>query len=153
MNHFYAWLSLVMSIFVGITIVREFYKGAQARAYGTGEKFHEAIVNLTMRNTRRYGGYIIHFGFVLLFVGWSGQAFSEKVRLPDSQIGDHFQIHQYDMRVEDMGVRARRKLSRRSMRPSACTSTARKSRSCLRSGESTAGAISRARRKWPSSRR
>jgi cytochrome c-type biogenesis protein CcmF len=104
-NHFYAWLSLVMSIFVGITIIREFYKGAQARAYGTGERFHEAIVNLTLRNTRRYGGYIIHFGFVLLFIGWSGQAFSEKVRLPDSKIGDKFQVHQYDMRVENMGVR------------------------------------------------
>jgi len=104
-NHFYAWLSLVMSIFVGIIIIREFYKGAQARAYGTGERFHEAIVNLTMRNTRRYGGYIIHFGFVLLFIGWSGQAFSEKVRLPESRIGSHFQIHQFDMRVEDMGVR------------------------------------------------
>ena len=104
-NHFYAWLSLVMSIFVGITIIREFYKGALARARGTGERFHEAIVNLTMRNTRRYGGYIIHFGFVLLFIGWSGQAFSEKIRLPGSKIGDHFQFHQYDMRIEDMGVR------------------------------------------------
>ena len=104
-KHFYAWLSLVMSIFVGLTIVREFYKGAKARAYGTGERFHEAIVNLTMRNTRRYGGYIIHFGFVLLFIGWSGQAFSEKIRLPGSKIGDHFQIHQYDMRVENMGTR------------------------------------------------
>jgi cytochrome c-type biogenesis protein CcmF len=104
-DHFYAWISLVMSIFVGITIVREFYKGAKARAYGTGERFHEAIVNLTLRNTRRYGGYIIHFGFVLLFVGWSGQAFSEKIRLPESRIGSEFKVHQYDMRVEDMGVR------------------------------------------------
>jgi cytochrome c-type biogenesis protein CcmF len=104
-NHFYAWLSLVMSIFVGITIIREFYKGAQARAYGTGERFLEAIVNLTLRNTRRYGGYIIHFGFVLLFIGWSGQAFSEKIRLPESKIGSHFQVHSYDFRVENMGVR------------------------------------------------
>jgi cytochrome c-type biogenesis protein CcmF len=104
-RHFYAWLSLVMSIFVGITIIREFYKGAQARAYGTGERFHEAIVNLTLRNTRRYGGYIIHFGFVLLFIGWSGQAFSEKVRMPDARIGDKFELHQYVMRVENMGVR------------------------------------------------
>src|SRR5678815_2409617 len=95
-HHFYAWLSLVMSIFVTITIVREFYKGAKARTVGTVETFPEAVINLTLRNTRRYGGYIIHFGFVLLFIGWSGQAFSEKVRLPGSKIGDHFQIHQYD---------------------------------------------------------
>jgi cytochrome c-type biogenesis protein CcmF len=105
-NHFYAWLSIVMSIFVGITIVREFYKGAQARAYGTGERFHEAIVNLTMRNTRRYGGYIIHFGFVLLFIGWSGQAFSEKIRLPESKVGQSFQFHQFQMRIEEMAVRS-----------------------------------------------
>lgn len=104
-NHFYAWLSLVMCIFVGITIVREFYKGAQARAHGTGERFHEAIVNLTLKNTRRYGGYIIHFGFVLMFVGFAGNAFSEKVRLPESKIGSLFKLHQYDLRVEEMGVR------------------------------------------------
>jgi cytochrome c-type biogenesis protein CcmF len=104
-KHFYAWLSLVMCVFVGITIIREFYKGAQARAYGTGERFYEAIVNLTLRNTRRYGGYIIHFGFVLLFIGWTGQAFSEKIRLPETKIGDHFQTHGYDFRVENMGVR------------------------------------------------
>jgi len=104
-RHFYAWLSLVMCIFVGITIVREFYKGAQARSHGTGEKFHEAIVNLTLRNTRRYGGYIIHFGFVLMFIGFAGQAFSEKIRLPESKIGSQFKVHQYDFRVEDMGVR------------------------------------------------
>jgi cytochrome c-type biogenesis protein CcmF len=104
-NHFYAWLSLVMSVFVGTTIIREFYKGAQARARGTGERFHEAIVNLTLRNTRRYGGYIVHFGFVLLFIGWSGQAFSEKIRwTPEqSKVGSVNKLYQYDLRIEEMG--------------------------------------------------
>ena len=36
-QHLYAWIALVMSIFVAITIVREFYKGAAARTVGTGE--------------------------------------------------------------------------------------------------------------------
>src|SRR5262245_48918727 len=72
--HFYAWVALVMSIFVAITIVREFYKGAKARTVGTGERFLEAVVNLTFRNTRRYGGYIVHFAFVLMFVGCAGKA-------------------------------------------------------------------------------
>jgi cytochrome c-type biogenesis protein CcmF len=105
LNHLYAWLSIVMSIFVGLTIVREFYKGAKARMVGSGERFYEAVVNLTLRNTRRYGGYIVHFGFVLLFVGWSGQAFSEKVHLPTGTIGSIFKLRNYDMRIEDMGVR------------------------------------------------
>src|SRR5678816_4362235 len=98
-NHFYAWLSLVMSIFVGITIIREFYKGAQARSYGTGERFHEAIVNLTMRNTRRYGGYISHLGFVLLFIGWSGAAFTTDAEF-EAGIGDTHQIRSFTVRVD-----------------------------------------------------
>ena len=103
-RHFYAWLSLVMSMFVAITIVREFYKGARARRHGTGENFLQAVVNLTLRNTRRYGGYVIHFGFVLLFVGWAGQAF--KVELPglEAGIGERFTLNQYVFRVDDLSV-------------------------------------------------
>jgi cytochrome c-type biogenesis protein CcmF len=102
-DHFYAWTALVMAIFVGASIVREFYKGARARSSGTGENFVESIVNLTLRNTRRYGGYIVHFGFVLLFIGWAGQAFTT-----DSQnevgIGDTMTMRQYVLRIDNLGV-------------------------------------------------
>jgi cytochrome c-type biogenesis protein CcmF len=103
-RHFYAWLSLVMSTFVGITIVREFYKGARARSHGTGENILQSVVNLTLGNTRRYGGYVIHFGFVLLFVGWAGQAF--KVEMPgiEAGIGETFNLNQYVFRVDDLKV-------------------------------------------------
>jgi len=103
-GEFYALLAVVMAVFVGTTIVREFYKGARARSYGTGENLVEAVVNLTLRNTRRYGGYIIHFGFVLLFIGWSGQAF--KVDMPgiEAGIGERFTLRNYVFRVDDLGV-------------------------------------------------
>ena len=103
-DHFYAWLALVMSVFVTVTIVREFYKGARARSYGTGENILQSIVNLTMGNTRRYGGYIIHFAFVLFFVGWSGQAY--KVEMPgiEAGIGETFSLKQYVFRVDDLSV-------------------------------------------------
>src|SRR5437773_3514282 len=101
-QHFYAWLSIVMSIFVTLTIIREFYKGAAARSSGTGETFLEAIVNLTLRNTRRYGGYVVHFGFVLLFIGWTGQAFTTETQF-EAGIGDTYQLRQYTFRVEDLG--------------------------------------------------
>jgi cytochrome c-type biogenesis protein CcmF len=97
----YAWLSLVTSIFVTITIVREFYKGARARSSGTGENFAEAVMNLTLRNTRRYGGYIAHFGFVLLFIGWAGQAFTTDIQ-SEVGIGDTFAIKQYVLRIESL---------------------------------------------------
>lgn len=103
-NQFYAWLSLVMCLFVGITIVREFYKGARARSSGTGENFAEAVVNLTLRNTRRYGGYVVHFGFVLLFLGFTGQAFKEEIHV-QAGINDVMKVRHFDVRVENMGVR------------------------------------------------
>jgi cytochrome c-type biogenesis protein CcmF len=102
-HHVYAWLALVMSIFVAITIVREFYKGAKARSTGTGENFMEAVVNLTLRNTRRYGGYIVHFAFVLLFIGWSGQAFTTDGS-SEMGIGDTFSIREYTLRMDKLGV-------------------------------------------------
>jgi cytochrome c-type biogenesis protein CcmF len=102
-QHLYAWVALVMSIFVAITIVREFYKGAKARTVGTGERFLEAVVNLTFRNTRRYGGYIVHFAFVLMFVGWSGQAFTTDAQA-DMGIGDTLNVREYTLRMEKLGA-------------------------------------------------
>jgi cytochrome c-type biogenesis protein CcmF len=102
-QHFYAWLSVVMSIFVTITIIREFYKGAAARSSGTGETFLEAVVNLTLRNTRRYGGYIIHFGFILLFVGLAGQAFTTDAE-GELGIGDRLSIREYTLRMDKLGI-------------------------------------------------
>src|SRR5215813_1354836 len=102
-HHFYAWLSLVMSIFVTITIVREFYKGAKARSVGTGETFVEAVVNLTLRNTRRYGGYIVHVAFVLLFIGWSGQAFTTD-NSSEMGVGDTMSLREYTLRMEKLGI-------------------------------------------------
>jgi cytochrome c-type biogenesis protein CcmF len=103
-RHFYALTALMMACFVGVTIIREFYKGAKARATGTGERFHEALVNLTLRNTRRYGGYIVHFAFVLLFVGWSGQAFTTEAQF-EAGIGDTFQLRNYVMHVDSLSTR------------------------------------------------
>ena len=37
------------------------------------------MVQLTRRNTRRYGGYIVHFGIVVMFVGLAGSAFNRNV--------------------------------------------------------------------------
>src|SRR5207247_10014088 len=65
--------------------------------------FLEAVVNLTLRNTRRYGGYIIHFGFVLLFIGWSGQAFTTDAE-GEMGIGDTLSIREYTLRVDKLGI-------------------------------------------------
>ena len=38
------------------------------------------MVELTHRNTRRYGGYLVHMGIVLMFVGFTGAAFNQNTK-------------------------------------------------------------------------
>ncbi len=35
------------------------------------------MVELTHRNTRRYGGYLVHMGVVIMFIGFTGKAFDK----------------------------------------------------------------------------
>jgi cytochrome c-type biogenesis protein CcmF len=35
------------------------------------------MIQLTRRNTRRYGGYLVHFGVVVIFIGIAGAAFNQ----------------------------------------------------------------------------
>src|SRR5712671_239377 len=71
------WALLAFSIgaFVCGTVFQEFARGARARHRQYGESTAFAVWQLLTRNRRRYGGYIVHIGIVLLFVGFTGMAF------------------------------------------------------------------------------
>ena len=97
----YTWMSLFLCAFVAASIIGEFYKGARTRMKISKENFFTAVYNLTMRNTRRYGGYIVHLGIVLLFIGFAGQAFrfeTQKLMGP----GDLLQVKDYLIRCEGL---------------------------------------------------
>jgi cytochrome c-type biogenesis protein CcmF len=55
--------------FVLAVVVREFMRGASARRVITGESWPRALVRLAGRNRRRYGGYLVHAGIAVLFLG------------------------------------------------------------------------------------
>ena len=92
-------LSVITSAFVVTTIVQEFNAGAKTRVRQYGENYLAAIVNLTRRNNRRYGGYVVHFGIVLIFIGITGQAFTREVRGVVGQ-GESFEVGPYSMTME-----------------------------------------------------
>ncbi len=83
-REFYALVCMILGAFVVLTVASEFFRGARVISAHSGLNFFQSIGRLTARNTRRYGGYIVHVGIVLIFVGISGQAFniSKKVDLP-----------------------------------------------------------------------
>ncbi len=97
----YAWMTLFLCVFVAVCILQEFYKGARTRQQTSGENFLEALYNLTMRNTRRYGGYVIHLGMVLLFVGFAGLAFKTEAKGLMAE-GDLLRVKDYLIRCQSM---------------------------------------------------
>lgn len=62
--------------FVLTIIVTEFWKGTRARARIEGEGYASALFHLVTRNRRRWGGYIVHVGIVMMFMGFAGAAYN-----------------------------------------------------------------------------
>jgi len=58
--------------FVTFTILQEFWRGARVRQGATGTDVLTALIGLVARSRRRYGGYIVHVGIVLVFLGFAG---------------------------------------------------------------------------------
>jgi cytochrome c-type biogenesis protein CcmF len=77
----YALICLILSVFVTLTIFAEFFRGARVIAARDDTNIVSAVGDLTMRNTRRYGGYVVHFGMVLIFIGIAGSAFNKDVQM------------------------------------------------------------------------
>ncbi len=77
MRNFHALIAYTLAAFVAGTIGQEFYKGIRARHAMHDEAIPLAAVRLVARNRRRYGGYIVHAGIVILFCGFAGLAFKK----------------------------------------------------------------------------
>jgi cytochrome c-type biogenesis protein CcmF len=78
MRNGYALVAYMLAAFVAATVAQEFAKGVGARRSIHGESFPRAFARLVARNRRRYGGYIVHAGIVLLFAAFAGLAFRKE---------------------------------------------------------------------------
>ena len=74
-RHSMALATFGVSAFVMAIVVREFWKGTKARARIAGEGVFSAFRGLVRRNRRRWGGYVVHAGVVVVFTGLAGAAF------------------------------------------------------------------------------
>ena len=78
-HHGMALLTFGLSAFVMTIIIVEFVKGTKARAHIEGEGHLLAFYHLVSRNRRRWGGYIVHVGVVMIFTAFAGVAFNREV--------------------------------------------------------------------------
>ncbi len=79
-RHDLALATFATSAFVMTVVMTEFWKGTRARARIEGEGHLPALMHLVSRNRRRWGGYIVHVGVVLVFTAFAGSAFDTEVR-------------------------------------------------------------------------
>ncbi len=63
------------------TIVQEFYRGVAVRRRNRPQSVIDALIGLVVRARRRYGGYVVHLGIVLMFFGWAGNSYKLERKL------------------------------------------------------------------------
>jgi len=84
--------SLAAGVITAIT--SEFLRGANVVRTQTGKNLFLSTIQLVQKNTRRYGGYLVHFGIVVLFIGIAGGAFNQSHE-QEMGFGDSLQLGSY----------------------------------------------------------
>jgi len=94
-------IAFTLCAFVFGTLVYEFYRGTRARQRSTGEPFPSAFVSLVNKNRRRYGGYTVHLGVILIFVGVVGSSFFRQEVTASLRRGESMKAGRYTIRFDD----------------------------------------------------
>ena len=100
-GNFYALVAFAVSAGVFTAIVMEFMRGAAVISKQTGRNLLVGAWLLTRRNTRRYGGYIIHIGVVIVVIGLAGAAFN---RTTESEMALHDKMTIGPYTLEQVGA-------------------------------------------------
>ena len=101
-SEIYTYIAFVLCIFVTTSIGLEFFKGAVERRESHQETAVGALGTLIWHNKRRYGGYIVHIGVVMIFAGIAGsQSYGTHIER-HLKIGETMEIGGYMLRYEKL---------------------------------------------------
>ena len=95
-SYFYSLVTIMLSALVGFTVISEFVRGGLVIRRHTGQNLVASMVHLAHRNTRRYGGYIVHFGVIAVMIGFAGAAFNQD-KEQEMGYGDQMKIGPYTL--------------------------------------------------------
>ncbi len=99
-----ALLTFWLAAFVAVVTLYEFWRGAQARSRRHAEPLPMALWKLAGRNRRRYGGYLIHLGVVLMSIGIIGiEVFQTETQRTIPQ-GGEITLGAYTMKYDSLAI-------------------------------------------------
>lgn len=91
-------LMFSFAAFVFGAVGQELVRGVRARRAMAGESPGTAAVQLVRRNRRRWGGYLVHIGMAVLFVGVAGSSAFQHAQDTTLQVGQTAHIDGYDVK-------------------------------------------------------
>ncbi len=94
--YFYSLMAAMLAVLVALTVISEFVRGGRVIARHTGQNLFASMVHLWHRNTRRYGGYIVHFGVAMVVIGILGTPFNKDAE-KEMGFGDKIDIGPYTL--------------------------------------------------------
>jgi len=95
-------LALWLVSFVILSVLFEFGKGVQARMRNLGESALAALSRLLARSRRRYGGYLVHLGVVMVALAFVGDAFFKQETQGPLVQGESLNLAGYSLRYEGL---------------------------------------------------
>ena len=90
-----ALLMFAFGAFVLGTVSQELWRGVRARRAMSRDSVPAALVALVRRNRRRYGGYTVHIGIAVMFVGVAASSAFQQQRLVQLRPGQTERIGDY----------------------------------------------------------
>ncbi len=94
----YVLAAFSLSAFTLVTVIAEFRRGVVARCHMVNETPPQAFVNLIAKNNRRYGGYIVHVGVLMAFVGIVASSFFKAEVKKSVKPGESFTVGPYQLK-------------------------------------------------------
>ena len=94
-----AILGLALCAFTAAAIGGEFVRGGRVHRRRERLSWGAAVARTLSRNRRRYGGYVVHLGIVLIVIGFAGAAFKVERQALLSP-GESMRVGSYELRYE-----------------------------------------------------
>jgi cytochrome c-type biogenesis protein CcmF len=98
----YAIIGFFLVAFVILVTLYEYWRGANARQRSQNENIFTAFWNLTGRNRRRYGGYIIHLSMMLMAIGILGIELFQLETQGTVRQGESLSLANYELRYKEI---------------------------------------------------
>jgi cytochrome c-type biogenesis protein CcmF len=96
-----ALLAFALCAFTSVAIIAEFVRGSRVHRSRDGLGWSSALGRTLLRNRRRYGGYVVHLGVVLIVLGLAGAAFRTERSAHLAQ-GESMNIDGYTLTYEEL---------------------------------------------------